>query len=688
VHAKSPSQSMKQRMHSSGRQHLIASPFHVWNSLTVVPRFSLFAVAVLLTMACQPPPFGEVLLVVDTDVSVPRFVDRLRLDFYATDGTWYDSREVSTEAADWPLSLSVYTDEHAGKHARIRLRAYIGDGTRSYRGEQPLPAPYIEPTVATSIDGLCAGAEPLPPRTQRTLRRGPTPITELRVQGDCTHITETGSVAVKIDIPVAGVYHFEVVRGQPDGAQAMPGGDSTLFLRRVCSDDTTQVACADNIAFPRNFMPRLVTSLTPGTYTLISGGGAVNSPADLTLRWAAEADWGLPDVAIPAMPDAPATPRLLVDGTDVTPATEPQPGQAIDRLIDLDITYGTRRTAMIFLSGECLGTAADFVGGMTCVDEAGVRVPVAAPRVKDGIDRGGPSRSGSWAGEQPTPCTVTPRTASVASDGTPLHDEEICIPGGAFTLGSTLYTGAGARDASPRQVVALEPFLLDRYEVTVGRVRKAISDGFVVDTSTNINLLINNGSLLGASNSGCTFNRTATGAAAADRETMPVNCIGWQTARSLCQFLGGDLPSHAQWEYAARGGAESLYPWGNDAPDCQRAVYGRNSDGCASGSDRGPQPVDAAPWALGDVSPLGVVGLGGSESEWVLDGFRPYKDACWWTHALRGVGCSEVNAPLRSVRGGNWAVTAAPLLSFLIIGEPVQYPSNQEGVRCARRGTP
>ena len=72
---------------------------------------------------------------------------------------------------------------------------------------------------------------------------------------------------------------------------------------------------------------------------------------------------------------------------------------------------------------------------------------------------------------------------------------------------------------------------------------------------------------------------------------QPMNLVPWQEARKFCQQWRGkgyDLPTEEQWERAARGTCEEAgvgadepacakamraYPWGNDAPDCTRALF-------------------------------------------------------------------------------------------------------------------
>jgi formylglycine-generating enzyme required for sulfatase activity len=95
-------------------------------------------------VACDAAPRGEALIVVDTDMPVPKIVDHLRVDIYSADGArWWASRDIYLpDPALWPASFSVYTnDTSAGASALVRLRGYRSGYLQDYLGEGPIPLP-------------------------------------------------------------------------------------------------------------------------------------------------------------------------------------------------------------------------------------------------------------------------------------------------------------------------------------------------------------------------------------------------------------------------------------------------------------------------------------------------------------------------------------------------------------------
>jgi formylglycine-generating enzyme required for sulfatase activity len=663
---------------------------------------ALKAIAVAaLACGCSEVPFGEVLVVADTEVSVPRLAGHLRVDLFTVDaagktGVWYDSRDVPTLARDqWPLSFSLVTDGASEKRVRVRLRAYPDGAVRDYHGEQYAgDPPFVEPYVAGSQAQLCTLEPQLAAGDELTVRMGEDQIDDRANSPDCAYRIAGGTAAVQVTLPKDDTYRFEVVRSVPDGRTGDVGGDTVLFLRSQCQVRESQIACNDNYDEAHgNYLSRIIAPVNAGTYYLLVGAN-IPSPADVTLRWTAASDW---DKVTPAPPPpAPGlpVPSLTIDGDDATPLNEPEPGATIDRIFDVRVQPGTRRTARILLAGECDGTQADLLGGTTCVDTAGVRVPVPAATLADGIDRGGRTLAGTWAAEQPAPCTATPRDRSVAPDGTPLFDEEVCVPGGAFVLGVSGVIGYGERDAVPQQVAVVPPFLIGAHEITVGRYRQAVRDGFVSpDPPIDVTPRVNDGPIDYApsnANGLCTYNGDDSGPApGVDRERYPLNCVTWRTARALCQFLGGDLVSGVQWEYAAKSAGrpfDTNYPWGDSDPVCDSAVYERVPTTEQCSKTIGPAPVDQEPQDDNDVTPLGVHAMAGGMSEWALDAFRPYADACWHQHHLRGVGCSEVNAPRRLTLGGGWRVQGVDLRIGRIIGQTTGLDTIDDGIRCVRTG--
>jgi len=176
-----------------------------------------------------------------------------------------------------------------------------------------------------------------------------------------------------------------------------------------------------------------------------------------------------------------------------------------------------------------------------------------------------------------------------------------------------------------------------------------------------------------------------------DRLDHPINCVDWSQAQAYCQWVGGRLPTEAEWEYAARGNDGRKYPWGNDPPSAERLnACGAECVAMAKrelGLDWGPLYPEADGWEstapVGSfprgASPFGVLDMAGNVGEWTTDWYGQYaKD-----DVTDPVGPRTGSA--RTDRGGGWYSRREHSIrtSLRYWAGPVIRSSNV-GFRCAR----
>ncbi len=401
------------------------------------------------------------------------------------------------------------------------------------------------------------------------------------------------------------------------------------------------------------------------------------------------------EIAMPAGPVVDA--RLIrADGSDVTPKTEPEPAITIDRLLLVRVRPDVHAGVHVVLRGACVGTMADVAGGRSCTDNGAIVAPIVEALTTADTSLALPSVVGTFGTADR--CAAPTRAAGTALDGTPLHDDDICVDGAMFVYGSKDAFGLGEADDVPRRVAIVPPFRIDRYEVTVGRFRAAVAKGFALPTGPGVVLTGNEAPLptVGTdttSPSLCTWSRSPLG-----RESFAINCLAWPIARAFCKFDGGDLPSEAQWEYVAANAGrpfQSRYPWGGDdrtVVRCEQTVFGRgpypfDNDCNMDGSTFGLLPVGSRTAAGADVSAgLGVVDLAGGLSEVTVDAFASLSSNCWTSQPLVAPACLVEPAPTHTARGGNWSTSRQSLFLAYRSPFPTGGGSPAVGFRCVHPG--
>lgn len=122
-------------------------------------------------------------------------------------------------------------------------------------------------------------------------------------------------------------------------------------------------------------------------------------------------------------------------------------------------------------------------------------------------------------------------------------------------------------------------------------------------------------------------------------EDHPVTLVNWYGAVAYSQWVGGRLPSEAEWEKAARGMDGRIYPWGNAEPTCELA----NFQGCVQNTSKvGSYPLGA--------SYYGLLDMAGNVWEWTNDWYD--ENYYMKTPILNPKGPEKGST--KSLRGGSW----------------------------------
>jgi sulfatase modifying factor 1 len=158
------------------------------------------------------------------------------------------------------------------------------------------------------------------------------------------------------------------------------------------------------------------------------------------------------------------------------------------------------------------------------------------------------------------------------------------------------------------------------------------------------------------------------------RPEMPVVAVSWHEAKSYCDWLSGAtgkqyrLPTEAEWERAARGGAEGLlYPWGDSAPEMIPDYHKRWKTG--------PEPVGLYP-----PNAYGLYNLGDNVHEWCADWY----DDGYYRYSAERNPQGPRSGIRRASRGGSWRHQIKVTRSAARSSIPPEFKYADYGFRIAR----
>ncbi len=226
--------------------------------------------------------------------------------------------------------------------------------------------------------------------------------------------------------------------------------------------------------------------------------------------------------------------------------------------------------------------------------------------------------------------TETEKTVEIRVKVISKYDAKVLVKAGTFTMGSPEDEADRDDDEVQHEVTLSKDFYISKYEVTNAQYAKFLNAKGNQEEEGVTWLAIDSEQI---EKDGEVFK------AKEGKENYPVMLVSWYGAKAYCEWVGGQLPTEAQWEYAARGGHKAttpptLYAGSNIIDDV--AWYDQNSEGAT-------HIVGAK-----NANELGLHDMTGNVYEWCNDWYGAYP-----TDAVTDPVGADTGT-YRVVRGGSW----------------------------------
>ena len=187
----------------------------------------------------------------------------------------------------------------------------------------------------------------------------------------------------------------------------------------------------------------------------------------------------------------------------------------------------------------------------------------------------------------------------------------VTLPGGKFSMGSN-----DDPSEKPIHQVDVKPFAISKFPITVHQWNQCVAANACANKATG-------------------------------KDDAPVTNVSWGDTQKFIEWISRitqkeyRLPSEAEWEYAARGGMQTKYWWGD-----QRLPGMANCNGCNEAYDA-TQPTKVGSFKP---NPFGLYDMGGGVDQWVTD--------CWHKNyqgaPVDGSAWLDVDCSSHVIRSGSW----------------------------------
>ncbi len=251
--------------------------------------------------------------------------------------------------------------------------------------------------------------------------------------------------------------------------------------------------------------------------------------------------------------------------------------------------------------------------------------------------------------------------------------EMVVIPAGSFTMGSSAseqaLANAGGLDKkfsdreNPQHSVSIKSFAAGKYAVTKGEFAKFVNaKNYQTEAEQGDGCFGYNGTEWKKDNA---YSWRSVGFYQGDDH--PVVCVSWNDAQAYARWVSEvsgkqyRLLTEAEREYAARGGTQTAFWWGENISVSQAnydasSLTGKPYNGSSTGEYR-KATVSVSSFSA---NPFGLYNVHGNVWEWTEDCFHDTytgapTDGSAWTTACSNTG--------RVLRGGSWNIIPAVLRS-------------------------